>query len=141
MNILNYYIKLTVHILFVTIFFSTLHAKKLDDYNNGKNISNYFTGILLLQDNNYEESYNFLKKLEGLEEGHVDFSSRYLFSLINSGKFNEAFNYSRKLERISKSNFESELVMGIYYLEKQNYDLAQKFFLKLKNRDSKIIFK
>ena len=139
MNIFKFSIKLILLFLFVTIFFSTLQAKKLDKYIDGKDISNYFSGILLLQDNKYEESYNFLKKLDGLEENHFNYSSRYLFSLINLGKFNEAFNYSKKLEKKGFSNFESELIMGVYYLEDQKYDLAQKYFLKLKERNSKLI--
>ncbi len=136
---LKYCIKLTFQIFFVTIFFSTLNAKKLDNYNAGKNISDYFTGILLLQDNNYEKSYDFLKRLEGLEENHSNYSSRYLFSLVNLGKFNEAFHYSKKLEKKGISNFESDLIIGTFYLKNQNYVLAQKYYLKLKNRNSKLI--
>lgn len=139
MNMLKYCIKLTFQIFFVTIFFSTLNAKKLDNYNAGKNISDYFTGILLLQDKNYEQSYDFLKRLEGLEENHSNYSSRYLFSLVNLGKFNEAFHYSKKLEKKGISNFESDLIIGTFYLKNQNYILAQKYYLKLKNRNSKLI--
>ena len=52
------------------------------------------------------------------------------------GKFNEAFSYSKKLEKRKLDNFESNLIMGIYYLKNQNYDLAKDYFLKLKNRKS-----
>ena len=99
MNLFKFSFKITAQILFVIIFFSTLQAKNLDKFNEGDNISNYFSGILLLNDNHYAESYKFLKKLNGLEESHLNYSSRYLFSLINLGKFVEAFNYSKKLEK------------------------------------------
>ena len=139
MNIFKLNIKLIAHILFVTIFFSTLNAKNMDKFNEGADISNYFYGILSLNDNQYNESYKFLKKLEGLEKNHINYSSKYLFSLVNFGKFYEAFNYSKKLEKRQMSNFESDLIIGIYYLKNQKNDLAQKYFLKLKNKKSRFV--
>ena len=53
---------LTAQILFVTIFFSTLQAKNLDSFNDGDNISDYFSGILLLNDDQYEDSLRYLKR-------------------------------------------------------------------------------
>ena len=131
--------KLIVQILFVIIFFSTLQAKNLDKFNEGNYISDYFLGILLLNDNQYNESYSFLKKLDGLEVSHLNYSSRYLYSLVNLGKFNEAFNYSKKLEKRKLGNFESDLIIGVYYLKNKNHDLAQKYFLKLQKRKSSSI--
>jgi tetratricopeptide (TPR) repeat protein len=139
MNIFKLSIKLILQILFVIIFFSTLNAKNLDKFNEGDYISDYFSGILLLNDNQYNESYKFLKKLDGLEESHINYSSKYLFSLVNLEKFNEAFDYSKKLEKRKLGSFESDLIIGIYHLKNEQYDLAQKYFLKLKNRRSKFI--
>ncbi len=128
--------KLILQLFFVTIFFSTLHARNVDKFENGENVANYFTGILLFNDNKYGESYKFLKKLDGLENKHSNYSSRYLFSLINSGKFNEAYNYSRKLEIRKSANFESDLIIGIYYLKNGKHELAHRYFSKLKKRKS-----
>ncbi len=139
MSIFKFNIKLISQILFVIIFFSTLHAKNLDKFNEGDSISNYFSGVILLNDNRYKESYKFLKKLDGLEEIYPSYSSKYLISLINSGKFNEAFNYAKKLEKRELSSFESDLIIGVYYLKNQKYDLARKYFLKIKNKKSKFI--
>ncbi len=134
MNIFKITFKLILQMLFVIIFFSTLNAKNLDKFNKENFISDYFSGILLLNSNQYDESYKFLKPLEGLENSHSNYSSRYLFSLINLGKFNEAFLYSKKLEKRKLNTFESDLIAGIYYLKNEKYDLAQKYFFKLKNR-------
>ena len=130
MNIFKISFKLILEIVFVTIFFSTTQAKSLDKYNDGKSIANYFSGVLLLNDNQYRQSYEYLKKLDGLEENHLNYSSKYLYSLVNLGKFNEAFNYSKKLEERKLDNFESDLITGVYYLKNNNHDLAQKYFLK-----------
>ena len=132
-------LKLTVQIFFVIIFFSALQAKNLDKFNDEDNISDYFSGILLLNDNQYAESYKFLKRVNGLEESHLNYSSKYLHSLVNLGKFNEAFNYAKKLEKRKLDNFESDLIVGIYYLKNKQLELAQKYFLKLKNRKSTFI--
>jgi len=139
MNIFKFSVKIIAQILFVVIFFSTLQAKNLDKFNEGNYISDYFLGILLLNDNQYNESYSFLKKLDGLEVSHLNYSSRYLYSLVNLGKFNEAFNYSKKLEKRKLGNFESDLIIGVYYLKNKNHDLAQKYFLKLQKRKSSSI--
>ncbi len=140
MNFFKFNIKLILQILFVIIFFSTLQAKKPDKFDSGEQIADYFSGILLLYNDDYKESYKFLKKLDGLETNHRDYSSKYLFSLINLGKFNEAFFYAKKLEKKNLSNFESDLIIGIYYLKNRKFDLAKYYFLKLKNRKSNIIF-
>ena len=139
MNIFKYNIKLIVQILFVIIFFSTLQAKTPDKFNEGNNISEYFLGLLLLNDNQYNESYRFLKKLEGLEKSHLNYSSKYIHSLVNSGRFNEAFNYSKKLEKRNLANFETDLIIGVYYLKNKQHDLAKQYFSKLKSRESNSI--
>ena len=141
MNLFNLVLKLTVQIFFVIIFISTLQAKNIDKFNRGDNISDYFSGILLLNENQYDASYKFLKKLDGLEESHLSYSQKYLYSLINSGKFNEAFNYAKKIEKRNLDSFESNLIVGVYYLKNEKYDLAQKYFLKIKNRKSKFAIK
>ena len=62
--------KIIITILFVItlIFFSTLHAKNAEKYNKADNISDYFSGILLLNQSQYNESYEYLRNLNGLEE-------------------------------------------------------------------------
>ncbi len=132
-------IKLTGSILFVIIFifFSTLYAKNLDKYNKGDNISDYFSGVVLLNQSKYEDSYKHLKRLEGLEKIHPAFSNKYLFTLINSENFNQAFIFSKRLEKEKKDSFESDLVIGIYYLKNSNFELSKKYFLKAQKREAK----
>ena len=134
-------LKTTVHISFVIIliFFSTLEAKNFDKYSRADNISDYFSGILLLNQSKYDESFKYLKKLEGLEKSHSVYSSKYLYSLINSGNFNLALNYAKKLEKNRKSSFETDLILGIYYLKNSRYDISNEYFLKAKKRKSRSI--
>ena len=108
--------KIILHFLFVIIFLSTTSANSLDKFNKADRISNYFSGILLLNNNQYDDSFNSFKKLNGLEISHENYSKKFLYSLVNSGNLKEAFNYSKKLERKKLDIFESDLIMGIYYL-------------------------
>ncbi len=139
MNIFKFFFQIILQIFLFFIFFSTLHTRNVDKFNDGNYIANYFSGILLLNENRYNKSYKFLKKLDGLEDIHLNYSSKYLFSLVNLERFNEAFNYSKKLEKRKLGNFESDLIIGIHYLKNENYDLAKKYFLKLKARNSQFL--
>ena len=139
MNIFNFSFKTIGQIIFVIIFFSTLEAKNPNKFNNTDHISDYFLGILLLNNNQYNESFKFLKKLDGLESNHINFSTNYLYTLINSENFNEAFNYSKKLEKRNLDNFESNLISGIFYLKNSNFDQAKKYFLKAKSKNSSFV--
>ena len=101
MPIYKILLNFTGRILFVTflIFFSTLEAKNLDKYNKADKISDYFAGILLLNQSKYEDSLKHLSKLDGLEETHATFAKKYLYSLVNSGNLKKGFSFSKKLEK------------------------------------------
>jgi tetratricopeptide (TPR) repeat protein len=137
MKIFNY--KIIVQILFVIIFLSTSSAKSLDKFDDVERVSDYFSGIVLLNDNQFEKSLRFLGKLEGLEKNHKNYSKKYLYSLVNSGNFKEAFNYSKKIERQNLGTYESNLISGIFYLKNNKIDLARKYFIKANNKNSKLI--
>ena len=137
MRIFDFKKKTITSLVFVIIFLSTLPLKALDKFNRADSVSDYFSGILLLNENQYEKSFNFLKKLNGLETSHLNYSIKYLYSLVNSGKLKKAFNYSKKLEKQKLDSFESHLITGIFYLKNSDIELAQKYFLKAKTKNSR----
>ncbi len=139
MKILKFYSKIIVITLFVINFLFTAHAKPLDKFNKAERVSDYFSGILLFNENQYVKSFDFLKKLNGLETSHLNYSIKYLYTLINSENFKEAFKYSKKLERKKINSFESDLITGIYYLKNSNLVLAQKYFQKAENGSPNIV--
>jgi len=127
--------KLIIFFLIFSNIFNFLSAKNTDKFSNSKDLSNYFSGIVAINDNQYQASYNYLKSLNNLEESHYSYSQYYLHSLVTLKKFKDAANYSRGLERKKLDNFESNLVTGIYYLENKNFDQAKIYFKKLKNQN------
>jgi tetratricopeptide (TPR) repeat protein len=139
MKIFKLYIKNIILISFVITFLSTPQARSLDKFNSADQVSDYFSGILLLNENKYEESFNFLKKLNGLETSHINYSVKYLNSLINSGNLKKAFDYSKKLEKQKLDTVESQMIIGIFYLKNSNVDLAKKYFYKAKKKNAKSI--
>ena len=132
-------LKFIVQITIVILFFSTLQAKNLNKFSQADQVSDYFSAILLLNDNQYNQSFKFFKNLSDLEESHFNYSTKYLYSLVNSGNLNEAFQYSRKLEKKNLESFESHLISGIFWLKKSNFKLAKKYFLKAKNKNSRFV--
>ncbi len=139
MNFFKLKYKIIGQILFVIIFLSTSSAKSLDKFDRSDRISDYFSGILLLNNNQFEESSRYLKKLNGLENIHINYSIKFLYSLINSGKFKEAFNYSKKLEKQNLASFESHIISGVFYLKNSNINLAKEYFHKAKIKNSRLI--
>ena len=135
-----YKFKIIGQILFVIILLSTSSARSLDKYDNAESVSDYFSGILMLNKNQYEESLKYFKELKGLESSHINYSVKFLYSLINSGNFKDAFNYSKKLEKQKLDNYESNIILGIFYLKNSNNKLAAKYFLKAKNKNTRFIF-
>ena len=125
--------------LFVITFLFTSHVKSLDKFDRADSVSDYFAGILSFNENEYDNSYKFFRKLDGLESIHSDYSSKYLYSLVNSGNLSEAFNYSKKLEKQKINIFESRLVLGVYYLKYSKLDLAKENFQKAKETKRSVL--
>ena len=139
MNTLNFFYKTIGTILFVITFLSTSSVVALNKFNKAERVSDYFSGILLLNENKYAKSFDFLKKLNGLEISHANYSIKYLYSLVNSGNLKKAFDYSKKLEKQKLDSVESQLIIGIFHLKNSDINLAQKYFLKAKTRNSSFI--
>ncbi len=119
--------KLILQIFFLYIVLLTSPGISLEKYYKGDSVSNYFSGILSLQNNKYKESYNFFKKLENLEDNHFEYSRSFLETLVNNSKINEAFKYSKKLQ-IKKINFfQSDLVIISKYVKSNDFEKANNF--------------
>ena len=110
-------------------------TKNLDKFSNAKDISSYFSGILSINDNQYEKSYYYLKSLNNLEDSHYNYSQYYHYSLVTLKKFKDAANYSKKLENKGLDNFESNLISAIYHLKDRNYKKARFYLKKIENKN------
>ena len=135
MKNLKAHYKLLIYLFLLLNTSSIIFAKNLDKFSKAENISNYFSGILAINDSQYQKSHNFLKSLNDLENSHYRYSQYFQYSLITLRKFKDAANYSKKLEKKKIDNFESNLISGIYYLKNKDFDKAKFYFKKLRNKN------
>ena len=66
MKIFNFKYQIIGQFLFVIIFLLTTSAKSLDKFDKADRMSDYFSGILLLNENQYENSLKYLINLNGI---------------------------------------------------------------------------
>ena len=126
--------KLIISILLFLNTFNILIAKNTDEFYESKKVTSYFSGILAVNDNQYQKSYNYLRSLNNLEDNHYNYSRYYQYTLVALKKFKNATDYSHKLEKKKIDNFESNLISAVYYLEREDFDRALIYFRKLRNK-------
>ncbi len=116
--------KLLLQTLFLYIFLLTSPGVSLERFYRGESVSNYFSGVVSLNDNKYKESYDFFKNLESLEDDHSQYSKSYIETLINNSKINEAFRYSKKLKKKGMNFFQSDIIILSKLIKNNNFDKA-----------------
>jgi tetratricopeptide (TPR) repeat protein len=126
--------KLIIYVLLFLNTFNILIAKSIDEFYNTKDVTNYFSGVLAINDNQYQKSYDYLKSLKNLEDSHYVYSQYFNYSLVALKKLKGATKYSKILEDKKIDNFESNLVSAVYYLERKDFDRASIYFERLKNK-------
>ena len=99
----------------------------LEKYYKADSVSNYFSGVISLQNNKYEETYNFFKKLNNLEDNHYKYSKSYIETLVNNAKINEAFKYSKKIKTKKKNFFQSDIVILSKFIKNDNFSNANDY--------------
>ena len=112
--------KYLIYLLLLLNIVNFAHTKDIDKLLNENDITNYFSGIVAINENQYQDSYYYLKDLNNLEQSHYNYSQYFQYSLITLKKFREAVNYSKKLEENKIDNFESNLISAVYYLKNQD---------------------
>ena len=112
--------KYLIYLLLLLNIVNFAHTKDIDKFLNENDITNYFSGIVAINENQYQDSYYYLKDLNSLEQSHYNYSQYFQYSLITLKKFREAVNYSKKLEENKIDNFESNLISAVYYLKSQD---------------------
>jgi len=125
-------------IIYLFILLSTSNitiAKNSDKFSNSKDVSNYLSGVLSINDNQYQKSYTYLKSLNNLEDSHYIYSQYYQYSLVALGNFKDAAKYSKKLKDKKIDNFESNLISAVYYLQDKDFKSATFFLKKLKDKN------
>ncbi len=126
--------KLILQILFLNIFLST-NLFCVEKILKANFVSNYFSGIVALKDNKFEESYNYLRKLENLENQHLNYSKVLFESQIQNFKINEAYKFAQKLKRKNQNFFQSDLVIVSKLIKNKNFIKANDIIVLNQNNN------
>ena len=66
------YYKLIIFFLIFFNIFNFLSAKNIDKFSNSKDLSNYFSGVTAINDNQYQTAYKYLKNLNNLDQLRIE---------------------------------------------------------------------
>ena len=122
----------TFFLLIILFYTSFSWSKSTNSIYSEKNISNYFSGIISINENNTSQAFYFLKKTQLLQDEHSEFNEQFLRTLTLLGKFNQSFDYINNLSPEKADFFEANLFSGLNYFVKKDYLNAEKYFKKLK---------
>ena len=133
--------KLILQTLFLYILLLTSSSVGLEKYYRGDSVSNYFSGIISLQNNKHDKSYRFLKNLENLEDNHSKYSESYIESLVNNSKINEAFKFSQKLKNKKINFFYSDIIVLSKFIKNDNFHKADDYLVSIKKNNYSLLQK
>ena len=134
------YFKKNIYLVFLYINISLISITVFD--NNAKasyskdDVSNYFSGIIALSQNNTTSGFKYLKKINSLKNVHYNYNIKFLRSLVLLNKFDEAFSFSKEVWDEEILYFDADLLLGLNYFIKEDYINAEKYFSRL-NKFSK----
>ena len=97
----------------------------------GENISNYFLGLISVNNDSNNEAFQYLKKVQLLKDEHHRYNVEFIRTLILLEKFDKAFTFSKKIWKKEELFFEVDLLLGLQYFLKKDYKSAEKHFVRL----------
>ena len=121
-----------ISFLIIILLYSTETFSKNTKFEYSQaDISNYFSGIVSINQNYTTAGFKYLNKVRSLKNTHSNFNIQFIRSLILLEKFEKAFAFSEHVWDEDKLFFESDLLLGLNYFIKKNYSKAEKHFKRL----------
>ena len=96
-----------------------------------ENISNYFSGIISVNQDHSNKAYEHLKKVKTLKDQHSEFNMHFIRTLILLEKFDKAFAFSKTVWSKDELVFEIDLLLGLEAFLKEDYINSEKYFKRL----------
>ena len=130
--------KLLIKKIYIILFLLTLSlveckvlAKDNKAQYSREDISNYFLGIISVNQDRNKIAFDYLKKVKSLKNKHSKFNVEFLRTLILLEKFDEALDFSKSVWNEEELFFEADLLLGLDYFIKRDYLNAEKYFIRL----------
>jgi tetratricopeptide (TPR) repeat protein len=124
----NYIIILFLILLSIS---TNVFAKDTIERYSQENISNYFIGIVSISQNDNEKAFKQLNKIKKIKDKHSQYNIEFLKTLVLTEKFKKAFIFSKKIQKEHEVFFEADLLLGINFFLKKDYENAEIYFKKL----------
>ena len=126
-----------IFLLIVMLLTDTVAFSKNTEFEFSKDdISNYFSGIVLISQNNTTAGFKYLNKVQSLKNIHSNFNVQFIRSLVLLEKFDEAFAFSKSIWNEEDFFFEADLLLGLESFIKKDYLNAERHFMRI-NKISK----
>ena len=123
-------------IFFCSIIFhhNILYAKNPDLIaSNKKIISNYFSALVSLNNNQNTDSIKFFNSSKDLKESHELYLKKYLFSLVLNQKVSTAIKEIKKVKKKKFTDFfEAQLLLVLNSLKDNDYKKSTYYLNNLK---------
>ena len=108
--------KITLLLFLVFFCQNAVYSKSFEK----KNVYNYFSALVSLQNNNNIESLDYFNSSKELKEFHESYMKKYIFSLVLSEKVNKAINEVKTTkEKKFIDFFESHLLLLVDAIKKK----------------------
>ena len=118
-------------LLSILLFEPKVFAKESNIKYTKENISNYFFGVISVNQDYNNEAFKHLKKVKSLRNRHSRFNIAFIRTLILLDKFEQAFAFSKSVWSDDEFLFEADLLLGLNYFIKEDYVNAEKHFGRL----------
>ena len=134
------YTKKTIYFILLVLIFAFSSSQTFSRDTKFKyskdDISNYFSGVISLNQNYSTTGFKYLNKVKSLKNIHSDFNIKFIRLLVLLEKFDQAFNFAKDVWKEEEFVFEIDLLLGLEAFLKKDYINAEKYFLRL-NRISR----
>ena len=131
---MKYFIKkayLILFFIFILFFESETFGRDSIIKYSKENISNYFSGIISVNQDYSSTTFKYLNKVQSLKNSHFNFNLQFIHTLVLLEKFKQAYTFSKSIWSENELFFEADLLLGLESFIKKDYLNAEKYFERL----------
>ena len=125
------YTKKTIYFILLVLIFAFSSSQTFSRDTKFKyskeDISNYFSGIISLNQNYSSAGFKYLNKVKSLKNIHSDFNIKFIRLLVLLEKFDQAFAFAKDVWKEEEFVFEIDLLLGLEAFLKNDYIDAEKY--------------
>ena len=127
-------IKFFIFLLFFLLYQSVSISKinEIENFNQ-KYLSNYFSGIVSLKNEETEASFKFLENSYPISDTHKNYLKNYLISLVMNRQVDKAIKKIKDNEVNTEIFLEKEVLLFVDSIKKKNFIKSQSHMTNLEN--------